>query len=177
MFWPYSRVCLIRHSPQLALAILALIALCLVSPPGLAASTRVALLNASPELTGLAACLAARVGDSGPLVRAEALSEGLEFRMRVRAQPDAPALLVVQGLLKPDVTGLIESHNHDDDAEAQPEAARRFFHLLRIPVGTRAWVWQPERETALCGETANWIADLRSRPILFDRLEAGGDSR
>jgi hypothetical protein len=45
-------------------------------------------------LTGLAACLAARVGDSGPLVRAEALSEGLEFRMLIRAEPGAPALLI-----------------------------------------------------------------------------------
>lgn len=177
MFRPYSRACLTRLFPKPALAGLALIAWCLAAPPGLAAPIRVALLNGSPELAGLAACLAARVGDSGPLVNAGALSEGLEFRLVLRAEPGAPSLLVVQGLLKPDVAGLIESHNHDDDAEAQPEAARRFFHLLRIPVGTRAWVWQPERETALCGEAADWIAGLRSRPILFDRLEAGSDPR
>lgn len=177
MFRPYFRACLARLSPKPALAGLALIVSCLAAPPGLAAPTRVALLNGSPELAGLAACLAARVGDSGPPVRAEALSDGLEFRMALRAEPGAPALLVVQALLKPDVAGLVESHLHDDDPEAQPEAARRFFHLLRIPVDARAWVWRPEREKAVCGEAAAWVAGLRSRPILFDRLEAGGDPR
>jgi len=175
MFGLYSWVCLVFRSPRPAWYAFALIALCSTAPPGLAAPTRTALLNASPELTGLAACLAAQIRDSGSLVGAETLSEGLEFRLVLRAEPGEPALLVVQGLLKPDIASLVESHNHDDDPEAQPEAARRFFHLLRIPVGTRAWVWQREREAALCGEAANWVAGLRSRPILFDRLGPGGD--
>ncbi len=177
MFRPYSRTCLLRLSHKPALPVLAAVALLAATQPAYAAPTRVALLNASPELSGLAACLAARIGDSGPVVRAEALADGLEFRLMLRSEPGAPALLVVQGLLKPDVAGLVESHQHDDDPEAQPEAATRFYRLLRIPVGTRAWVWQPERETALCGEAAHWVGGLRSRPIQLDRLEPGGDPR
>jgi hypothetical protein len=155
-------------------AVWVLTAWCLAATPGLAAPTRVALLNDAPGLTGLTACLAARLERSGPLVRAEALPEGLEFHLRLFGEP---ALLVVQAQLKPDVTGLVESHHHDGDPEAQPEAARRFFHLLRIPVGARAWVWQPAREVALCGEAADWMTGLRSRPILFERLAPGGDPR
>ena len=177
MFSLNYRASLAHRAPRPAWAVWALAVVCLAATPGLAAPTRVALLNGSPGLTGLAACLTARLEGSGPLVRAEALPEGLEFRMRLLTEPGEPTLLVVQALLKPDVTGLIESHTHDDDPEAQPEAARRFFHLLRIPVGTRAWVWQPAREAALCGEAANWVAGLRSRPILFERLGPGGDPR
>lgn len=173
MFGLNAGVCLAHR----ARAVWMLTALCLAATPGFAAPTRVALLNGSPGLTGLASCLTARLGNSGPLARAEALAEGLEFRMLLLAGPGEPALLVVQALLKPDLTGLVESHHHDDDPEAQPEAARRFFHLLRIPVGARAWRWQPAREAALCGAAADWIAGLRSRPVLFERLGPGGDPR
>ena len=177
MFGLYSWACPVHRPARPAWTALALLALCLAAPPGLAAPTPVALLNGAPELTGLMACLTARLGDSGPLMRAEALSEGLEFRMLLRTEPGEPPLLVVQGLLKPDVTSLVESHNHDNDPEAQPEAARRFFHLLRIPVGTRAWVWQPRRQAIICGEATNWVAGLRDRPILFDRLGPDGPPR
>jgi hypothetical protein len=157
------------------MAVLLALALAIVSAHSSAAPTRVTLSNASTQLTGLTTCLAARVGASGPVVPLAALADGLEFRLQLRAEAGGPALLVMQGLLKPDVVGLLESHPHDDDPEAQADAGKRFFHLLRIPVGTRAWVWWPESETALCGEAADWITRLRGRPILFDRLGPDGE--
>lgn len=162
---------------SLKLSLVVLGALLSAALPALAAVSRVALVHISPELSALATCVAARVAETGPVVRAQALVEGLEFRLTVRSEAGGPALLVVQGLLKPDITGLIESHAHDDDPEAQPAAARRFFNLLRIPVGTRAWVWQAQRQESLCGEVANWVTQLRSRPILFDRLGPDGEPR
>jgi hypothetical protein len=131
--------------------------------------------RAAPELAGLAACIATKAQNSGPIVPMEGLVEGVEFRMLLQADPGAPRMLIIEGLLKPDVAGLVESLHHHDDLEAQPAAATRFFHLLRIPVGTRAWVWRPEREAALCSEAAGWIAHLRSRPVLFDRLAPDGE--
>ena len=157
--------------------LLALVVFCSTALPAHAAPTRVALLNAAPELAGLAACLADRLGDGGPLMRADTLPEGLEFRMQLRSEPGAQTLLVIQGLFKPDMAALLDSLSHDDDPEAQPEASRRFFQLLRIPVGTRAWMWQQRREASLCGQAAAWVEQLRSRPILFDRLGVDGDAR
>ncbi len=156
------------HGP--ARLVLALAAACLFAADGHAAPTRVALLSDAAELSGLTACLGDALAKSGPLARADAFPEGLEFRLLLRTVPGQPGLLVVQGLLKPDVAGLVESHNHDDDPEGQPEAARRFFHLLRIPLDTRVWAWQPARQAAICTEAAEWVDGLRRRPILFDRL-------
>ena len=175
MFWPCSWIQPPHRFLKLPLFFLAMLAWSSMVSSGHAAPTQVALLNGSATLSGLAACLATRVGDSGPLVQAEALSDGLEFRLSLRAEPRTPALLIIQGLLKPDVAGLLESHDHGDDPEAQPAAAKRFFQLLRIPVGTRAWVWQPQHEGAICSEAALWISHLRSHPILFDRLGPGGN--
>lgn len=160
---------------RLAPFLVALIALFPAAPIGHAAPTRVSISRAAPELAGLAACIATKAQNSGPVVPMEGLVEGVEFRMLLQADPGAPGMLIIEGLLKPDVAGLVESLQHHDDPEAQPAAATRFFHLLRIPVGTRAWVWRPEREAALCSEAAGWIAHLRSRPVLFDRLAPDGE--
>ncbi|MBT9613393.1 MAG: hypothetical protein IV108_09030, partial [Burkholderiales bacterium] len=113
--------------------------------PILAASTPVALVAGSPELTTLAACMAERAMVSGPVLNAERLVDGLEFRMLLRSEPGAAPMLIINGLLKPDVAGLIESHNHDDHPESQSAAATRFYRMLRIPLGSRAWLWQRER--------------------------------
>lgn len=145
--------------------------------PVLAASTPVALVAGSPELIPLAACMAERAKLSGTVLNAERLVDGLEFRMLLRSEPGAAPMLIINGLLKPDVAGLIESHNHDDHPESQSAAATRFYRLLRIPLGSRAWLWQREREKAICGEAVAWIESLRRRPINYDRLGPDGEQR
>ncbi len=145
--------------------------------PVLAAATPVALVAGSPELTTLAACIAERAGVSGPVLNTARLVDGLEFRMVLRSEPGAAPMLIINGLLKPDVAGLIASHNHDDHPESQSAAATRFYRLLRIPLGSRAWVWRREQEQAICSEAAAWIESLRRRPINFDRLGPDGEPR
>lgn len=147
----------------------------LVARPVLAASTPVALVAGSPELTTLAACMAERAKLSGPVLNSERLVDGLEFRLLLRSEPGAASMFIINGLLKPDVAGLIESHNHDDHPESQSAAATRFYRMLRIPLGSRAWVWQREREKAICGEAVAWIERVRRRPINFDRLGPDGE--
>ena len=143
--------------------------------PVWAAPTPVAVVVGSPELTTLAACIAERAQASGPLLNPERLADGLEFRLLLRAEPRAPILLIVNALLKPDVAGLIAAHNHDDHPESQAAAATRFYRLLRVPLGSRAWLWQRKREKAICGEAAAWIERMRSRPVNFDRIGADGE--
>ena len=145
--------------------------------PVLAASTPVALVAGSPELAPLAACMAERAMASGPVLNSERLVDGLEFRIVLRSEPGAAPMLIINALLKPDVAGLIESHNHDDHPESQSAAATRFYRLLRIPLGSRAWVWRREQEKAICGEAAAWIESLRRRPINYDRLGPDGEPR
>ncbi len=140
-----------------------------------AGSTPVAVVAGVPELNTLSACITARAQVSGPVLSSERLLDGLEFRLRLHAVPDAPSLLVVSAFLKPDVAGLITAHDHDDDPEAQSAAATRFYRLLRIPLGSRAWRWQAEREQAICGEAAAWIERVRSRPVNFDHIGVDGD--
>ena len=142
-----------------------------------AAPTPVAVVAGSPELSSLATCIAEQVSASGPVVHPARLLDGLEFRVLLRSEPGAPPVLMVNGLLKPDVASLIASHNHDDHPESQSAAATRFYHLLRIPLGSRAWLWQTRRQKAICGEVAAWIARVRREPIAFDRIGADGEPR
>ena len=146
-----------------------------ISQPAWAVPSPVAVVAGAPELSPLAACITERALASGQVLNSERLVEGLEFRLLLRTEADAPAMLIINSLLKPDVTGLIASHHHDDDPESQPAAATRFYHLLRIPLGSRAWLWQREREKDICGEAAAWIERVRRRPINFDRIGADGE--
>lgn len=140
-----------------------------------AARTPVALVSGTPEGSAVAACINASVIDSGPVVSAERLAEGLEFRIGLLGAAGAQQLVTITALLKPNVTALTESH--DNEPEAQPAAASRFYRLLRVHVGTRAWLWRREGETEICREAATWIKQLRSRPILFDRIGVDGEPR
>lgn len=142
--------------------------------PAVAAGTPVALSAVSPQLTALASCISARAAGSGQVVSADRLANGLEFRLILKADDGASSLLIISGLFKPDVAGL---SGQDDDPEAHSAAVAHFFNLLRIPLGYRAWVWQKERETAICREAAEWIAHLRSRPVMFDGLSAEDEPR
>jgi hypothetical protein len=155
-------------------AVVALELLC-IAPAGLAAPAPIALVSPSPTLAGLKACLAKRAVDSGPVVRADTLVSGFEFRMALRNESGASPLLVIQALIRPDMSSLLQSHHHDDDPEAQPEATARVLGLLRIPVGTRAWVWRAARQALICAEAADWLTRLRSRPVLLDRLGPDGE--
>jgi len=146
-----------------------------IAQPAWAAATPVAVMAGAPELNSLAACVAGRVQASGPVLSAERLADGLEFRLLLRAEAGAAPLLIVNGLLNPDVEGLIASHNHDDHPESQSAAATRFYRLLRVPLGSRAWLWRQDREKIICGEAAAWIERLRHRPINFDRIGADGE--
>lgn len=139
-----------------------------------AAGTPVALTAASPQMTALASCISARAAGGGPMVAPDRLANGLEFRLILGTDGGASSLLIISGLFKPDVAGLT---GQDDDPEAHPAAVAHFFNLLRIPLGYRAWIWQKEREAAICREAAEWIAHLRSRPVVFDRLGPEGEPR
>lgn len=161
----------------IGLAGFALAAVVWVAQPAWAAPTPVAVISGAPELNSLAACIAERAQASGPVLNAERLVDGLEFRLLLRAEPGAAPLLVVNGLLKPDVEGLIASHIHDDHPESQSAAATRFYRLLRVPLGSRAWLWRQDREKIICGEAAAWIERVRRRPINFDRIGADGEPR
>lgn len=114
---------------------------------------------------------------SGPVLHPARLVDGLEFRLLLRSEPGTPPLLIINALLKPDVAGLIASHNHDDHPESQSAAATRFYRLLRIPLGSRAWLWQIRRQKAICSEAAAWIGRVRRQPIDFDRIGADGEPR
>lgn len=162
-------------SRAIGLARFALAAVVWIAQPAWAVPTPVAVMAGAPELNSLAACIAERAQASGPVLNAERLVDGLEFRLLLRAEPGAAPLLIVNGLLKPDVAGLIESHNHDDHPESQSAAATRFYRLLRVPLGSRAWLWQREREKIICGEAAAWIERVRRRPINFDRIGVDGE--
>lgn len=146
-----------------------------VPQPVWATSTPVAVVAGAPELNSLATCIAERAQASGPVVSPTRLVDGLEFRLLLRSEPGAPPLLIVNSLLKPDVASLIASHNHDDHPESQSVAATRFYRLLRIPLGSRAWLWQMRRQKAICGEAAAWIGRVRRQPIDFDRIGADGE--
>ena len=154
-----------------------LAALVWIVQPTWAATTPVAVMAGAPELNSLAACIAERAQASGPVVQPERLVDGLEFRLLLRTEPGAAPLLIANGLLKPDVGGLIASHNHDDHPESQSAAATRFYRLLRVPLGSRAWLWRQDREKIICGEAAAWIERVRRRPINFDRIGADGEPR
>ena len=140
-----------------------------------AAPSPVAIVAGSPSVKPLATCIAERARASGPVLNQERMVEGLEFRLVVHAERDRPALLIVNGWIKPDVAGLIASHNHDDHPESQLAAATRFYHLLRVPLGNRAWQWQRAREQTICDEVAAWIEQVRRHPINFDRIGADGE--
>ena len=150
---------------------------CAFTAAAWAAPTPVAVTAGSPELSTLAACIAERASASGPVVTSARLVDGLEFRLLLRSEPGVPALLIVNALLKPDVASLIASHNHDDHAESQSAAATRFYHLLRVPLGSRAWLWQRQQEPAICGAAAAWVARVRRQPIDFDHIGVDGEAR
>ena len=139
--------------------------------------TPVAVMASSPELSALATCIAEQASASGPVVTSARLVDGLEFRLLLRSEPGTPPLLIINAFLKPDVEGLIASHNHDDHPESQSAAATRFYRLLRIPLGSRAWLWQVRRQKAICGEAAAWIGRVRRQPIDFDRIGTDGEPR
>ena len=140
--------------------------------PVLAASSRVALVTRSPGANKLVECISRT---AGPVVDAEHLVEGLEFRISLAGANGAPSVVIVTGLLKPYIGTLM--HAHDDDHDAQSAAAAQFYGLLRIHIGTRAWTWRQERESNICNQAADWIESLRSRPILLDRLGSDGEMR
>jgi hypothetical protein len=140
-----------------------------------ATRTPVALVSGSAGISSLASCIETNVAESGPVVKIERLAEGLEFRMGLRRSTDPQTLLTIIALLKPNLNALTDSL--DSDAEAQPATVARFYNLLRVHVGTRAWLWQPERDKEICREAAAWIRQLRSRPILFDHIGADGEPR
>ena len=143
--------------------------------PARSARTAVALVSGAPEVSPLQNCIAKDVADSGPVVSAERFAEGLEFRIALRGAVDTPQLVTITALLKPDLSALTDSH--EQEPEAQPAAAARFYQLLRVHIGTRAWLWQREREIEICREAATWVKQLRARPILFDRIGADGEPR
>ena len=161
---------------MLGLAGFAVAAVICAVQPVWAAPSPVAVVAGSPELNSLAACIAERALASGPVMNPARLVDGLEFRLVLRSEPGAAPLLIINGLLKPDVDSLIASHNHDDHPESQSAAATRFYRLLRVPLGSRAWLWQREREKAICGEATAWIEGVRRRPVNFDRIGADGES-
>jgi len=161
--------------PALWLVLLELLCLAHTSSAAHAEPARVALVNTAPALLELAACITQGLISRGPVLDSTALVEGLEFRMTLRGADSAHMVLAVTGLMKPDVSALVASH--DDDPEAHPQAAARVYGMLRVHIGTRAWVWSPERQNDICGEVAQWIDALRTRPILFDRLGPDGEPR
>lgn len=147
-------------------------AVALAAAPAHAAPTPLALVGSVPEVAPLLACVAERLRAQGPEpLPADAPAVRMEFRVSLLPG----AALAITGLLRPDVSALIAAQ--DDDPEAHPAAARRFFRLLRVHVGTRAWPWQPGQQADLCREAADWIHGLRSRPVLFDRLGPDGEAR
>jgi len=137
--------------------------------------TPVTLVSSSSDTSALTTCIGVDIAESGPVVSGEQFLEGLEFRIDLRGTADAQQLIMITALLKPNLSALTDSH--DDDPEAQPAVAMRFYHLLRVHVGTRAWLWQRERQMEICREAATWIKQLRSRPVLFDRIGADGEPR
>lgn len=90
--------------------------------------------------------------------------------MGLQTDPATEPLVIITGLLKPNPSAL---EAHDDDPEAQALSAARFYRLLRVHVGTRAWQWR-NKHGKTCQEAAAWIAQLRTRPILFDRVSSEG---
>jgi len=141
--------------------------------PSRATRTAVALVSGSAEISSLATCIESSVAESGPVVNAQRLAEGLEFRIGFRRGADQQALVTITALLKPNLEALTDSL--DPDPEAQPATVARFYNLLRVHIGTRAWLWQPENDKEICRESAAWIRQLRSRPILFDRIGVDGE--
>jgi hypothetical protein len=176
-FWPradtqiaMSYIRTLKLAPVGALTVL----LC-ISHPAEAAGTSIALTTGTPALTPLATCISRQLADSGREVSTPQLKEGLEFRIIQTDHAESPQIVAITGLLKPNVSALTEQH--DDDPEAQPAAASRVYELLRIHIGTRAWLRQPGDDTEICREASAWIRNLRSRPILFDRIGADGEAR
>jgi len=137
-----------------------------------AAQTVVALTTAAPELAPLLTCITHQLADSGPLVQTPELKEGMEFRITRSPNATAPQIVVITALLKPDVTALGDPH---DDPEAQPAAAARVYGLMRIPLGSRAWVRHSGHDRDICLEAGAWIKDLRGKPVLFDHLDSDGE--
>jgi hypothetical protein len=163
-----------RHAP----AILALIALAgpvFAAQPARITRTPVALVSVAPDVTPLQRCIAENVAATGPVLSPEQFVEGLEFRIGLLGDTSAQAAVTITALLKPNPSTLMESH--DGDAEAQPAATARLYGLLRIHVGTRAWLWQSDRTREICREAAAWITRLRAKPILFDHIGADGEPR
>ena len=174
-----------RNSPfygsQFKRHILTLLALIAVSQPVYAAQparvtrTPVALVSVDPDLAPLQSCIAENVAVSGPVVSFERLAEGLEFRLALLGSAGASQAITITALLKPNLSALTESQ--DQDPEAQPAATARFYGLLRVHVGTRAWTWRRELASEICREAAMWANRLRGKPILFDRIGADGEPR
>jgi hypothetical protein len=140
-----------------------------------ATRTPVALVSGSAAISSLATCIETNVAESGPVVKIERLAEGLEFRIALRLSADQQPLVTITALLKPNLSALTDSL--DPEPEAQPATVARFYKLLRVHVGTRAWLWRPELDHEICREAAAWIRQLRSRPVLFDRIGADGEPR
>ena len=161
-----------RPKAQTGRLAVALITLVCAAPSALAVKTTVALAGATPELAPLIGCLSRQLADSGPEVPAAQLREGIEFRISRSPNPDPPQIVTITALLKPNVSALGDPH---DDPEAQPAAAARVYDLLRIHLGTRSWVRRSDHDKNICREAAAWMTDLRSKPVLFDRLGDDGE--
>lgn len=154
-----------------ALASLACMAVTCATP-AVSATTHIAFSARAPELLPLVACLTDTLVKDGPVVESSELIEGIEFRLSLQTDQDSE-LITITGLLKPNPSALAP---HDDDPESQALAAERFYRLLRVHVGTRAWRWHSKSDvTRPCREAAAWIAPLRARPIMFDQTAAGDE--
>lgn len=161
-----------RHPAQAphGIAVALTIVVGTIGIPASADNTTIAFTARAAELSPLITCLTQELAGSGPVVESPQLTEGIEFRMGLQTDPATEPLVIITGLLKPNPSAL---EAHDDDPEAQALSAARFYRLLRVHVGTRAWQWR-NKHGKTCQEAAAWIAQLRTRPILFDRVSSEG---
>lgn len=149
-------------------------ALLYIATPQLhAAPTPVALVATQPQAQEIADCVANRLRERGPVVDVAGLVEGLEFRLTLQRPVTTRTTLSVTGFLKPSAVAL--AFSHDDDPEAHPQVVARMYEMLRIHVGTRAWLWSASRNDDACGKAFRWIDELRARPIVVDRIGPDGE--
>ena len=101
--------------------------------PARSARTAVALISGAPEVSPLQNCIATDVADSGPVVSAERLAEGLEFRIALHGAVDTPQLATITALLKPDLSTLTDpttktrKHNR-----LPPRASTNYFVSISV---------------------------------------------
>lgn len=136
-----------------------------------AGNTPIAFTSRTPELSSLVACLTDQLAADGPVMESSQLTEGLEFRLSLETRQDE-RLITITGLLKPN-PGALEPY--DDDPEAHVSASARFYRMLRVHVGTRAWKWR-DTSAQMCHEAVAWISPLRMSPLFFDRLTLDQDA-